>query len=400
MKNKKLMFYSHQTIDEDDVNEVSKALTKDLITTGPYVQKFEKQIARFTGSKYAVVCSNGTAALLMAYHAIQLKKGSKVLLPSMTFVGTANAALLSGFTVDFVDCYEKSGLISIESLEKKLRKTKYDLVVPVHMNGRAVELEKIYELSKKYNFLIFDDASHALGTQYINSKSERSMIGCCKYSQMTTFSFHPVKNITMGEGGVVTTNDKNLYENLKKFRNHGIDNNPKNFKNNDLANSSDGKVNPWYYEVSDPGFNFRASDINCALGLNQLKKLNKFKRKRKNLISIYEKLLLENDLVDIVSMSKLKGVSWHLFVLKINFNSLKIDRSRLMHLLLKKKIRTQVHYIPVHLMPLYKKNNVKLDGTISYYRSILSFPLFPKMEKEDVDYISKTLIKILEKFRK
>ena len=400
MDTKKLLFYSQQTIDSDDINEVVKALKSELITTGPYVEKFEKKIAKLTGSKYAVACSSGTAALIMAYKAIDNKNYKRVLVPSMTFVGTANAAKILGFSVDFVDCNESNGLISIEDLESKLKKKKYDLVVPVHLNGRASDLEKIYYLSKKYKFKIIDDASHALGTEYVNSKGEKSMIGSCFYTDMTTFSFHPVKNITMGEGGVITTNNKKFYETLVKLRNHGIEKEPKNLLNKELAFSSNKKINPWYYEVNQLGFNFRSSDINCALGYSQLKKLNSFKSKRIYIIKLYEKYLKNSDLVEIVSSSSIKGVSWHLLVLKIKFNLLKIDRSKLMKELLKKNIRTQVHYIPVHLMPLYKKNKINLKGTVNYYDKILSFPLFPRMENKDVKYVVKSLQNILKVFRK
>ena len=256
MDSKKLLFYSQQTIDSDDINEVVKALKSDLITTGPYVEKFEKKIVNLTGSKYAVACSSGTAALIMAYNAIDTKNHNRVLVPSMTFVGTANAAKILGLRVDFVDCNESNGLISIEDLESKLKKKKYDLVVPVHLNGRASDLEKIYYLSKKYKFKIIDDASHALGTEYINSRGQKSMIGSCFYTDMTTFSFHPVKNITMGEGGVITTNNKKFYETLIKLRNHGIEKKPKNLLNKNLAFSSNKKINPWYYEVNQLGFTY------------------------------------------------------------------------------------------------------------------------------------------------
>lgn len=400
MDNKKLLFYSKQTIEQDDIDEVVKALTSDLITTGPYVEKFEKKISELTHAKYAVSCSSGTAALIMAYNAIIFSKAKRVLVPSMTFVGTANAAKILGLSLEFVDCYESNGLISIEDLEEKLKKKKYDLVVPVHLNGRTSNLEKIYYLSKKYKFKIIDDASHALGSQYINSKGKKSMIGECIYTDMTTFSFHPVKNVTMGEGGVITTNNSETYKILCKLRNHGIERESKKFVNKDLAFSKKKKVNPWYYEVNELGFNFRSSDINCALGYNQLKKLKYFKDKRLRLIRLYEKFLGENDIIEIVSSSKIKGVSWHLFVLKINFDLLKIDRAKIMEELLKNQIRTQVHYIPIHRMPLYKNNKSRLKGTMNYYESILSFPLFPRMDENDVKYIVACLENILIKFRK
>lgn len=400
MDKKKLLFYSKQTIEQDDINEVVKALKSDFITTGPYVEKFEKKISELTHAKYAVSCSSGTAALIMAYNSIKFSKAKRVLIPSMTFVGTANAAKIIGLSVEFVDCYESNGLISIEDLEKKLKKKKYDLVVPVHLNGSTANLEKIYYLSKKYNFKIIDDASHALGSQYFNSEGKKSMIGECIYTDMTTFSFHPVKNITMGEGGVVTTNNFETYKILCKLRNHGIERESKRFVNRGLAYSQKNKLNPWYYEVNELGFNFRSSDINCALGYNQLKKLKNFKDKRLSLIKLYEKFIGESDMIEIVSSSKIKGVSWHLFVLKINFSLLKIDRAKIMEKLLKKQIRTQVHYIPIHKMPLYKNNKLRLEGTMNYYESILSFPLFPKMAEKDVKYVAECLKSILIKFRK
>ena len=308
-KNKKnFLFYGHQTLDKKDYKWVEKALKSDWLTTGPFVEKFEKELTRITQAKYAVVCSSGTSALILAYMSLfGINSKKKVLIPSMTFIGTANAAKLLGMEVDFVDCYPENGLIDLNHLEKKIRNGNYDLIVPVHMNGQPAEMEKIFKIAKKYNLNVIDDASHAIGSSYRSKFNKIYKVGSCKHSDITTFSFHPVKNITMGEGGAITTNNYSVFRKIVSLRSHGINRGIQKFKNKELALSKKGDVNPWYYEVDEIGFNFRISDINCALGISQIEKLNVFKKKRLNLIKCYEKFLKPlKGIVELISNSKKK----------------------------------------------------------------------------------------------
>ncbi len=401
-ENKKLLFYGHQKIDDDDINSVVKALRGNWLTTGPIVKEFESKISRYTGAKYTVTCSSGTAGLILSYMALG-KEYKNILIPSMTFVSTASAAKLLGKNVHLVDCDERTGLICLNEVEKIINKKKIDAIIPVHMNGKSVDLERLRKITKKKKIAIIDDASHAIGSEYFTSSKKKIKVGSSIHADLTVFSFHPVKNITTGEGGAITTNSKKLYEKLLLYRNHGIEKNKNNILNKSIAFNSKGQVNQWYYEVQEIGFNFRLSDLNCALGLSQLKKIEIFKKKRSDLVLAYHKHLAEiNEIVEIVNDFKDKITSWHLFVVRIKFSNLEKSRDFIMKELFKKSIQTQVHYIPIHFHPYYKKKvyEKKFKGTESYYNKILTLPLHPSMEEKDVKYITNSLKEIIYKIIK
>lgn len=395
-KSKKLLYYGHQLIDKQDIESVVETLKGDWLTTGPIVEKFEKKISSYTGAKYAVCCSSGTAGLILAYMALG-EKNKNYLIPSMTFVSTASSASLLGKKINFSDCDSKNGLIKVKDLENKIKKNKIHVIVPVHMNGKCVDLEKIYILAKKNNIYVVDDASHAIGSDYKTNSNEKLKVGCGLHSDMTVFSFHPVKNMTTGEGGAITTNSEELYQKLLMFRNHGIEKNIKKMKNKKLAFNNEGERNTWYYEVQNIGFNFRLSDINCALGLSQFRKLAMFKRKRQMLVNTYCFLFESlNEFVRPVNDPGDQLTAWHLFVVKINFKKLKKDRNYLINRLKEFNIQTQVHYIPVHYHPFFSKSvNKNLVGTEAYYDEILSLPLHPMMNNKDVKTVVNSIKEIL-----
>ena len=260
MINKRFLPYSRQYISKEDIKKVVSVLKSDFITQGPEINNFEKNFANYVGAKYAVACATGTAALHLSCLALGITKKSKVLTSAVTFVASANCAEFIGANVDLVDIDNETHCISIKDLEKKLKQKKIDLVITVHLAGHSSEMEKIYKLKKKYKFHLIEDSCHALGGKYKKYK-----VGSCKYSDISTFSFHPVKPITTGEGGIITTNNKKIYEKLLLYRTHGIHKNYKKFKNLSLGFDNNKEVNRWYYEMSDLGYNYRITDIQLHL---------------------------------------------------------------------------------------------------------------------------------------
>ena len=280
----KLLPYSHQWIDDKDISAVVKALKNAWITQGPKVNELERRLANYCGVKYAVVFSSGTAALHAAYFVASIKEDDKIITSPITFLSTANAALFLRARPVFVDVERDTGNINPDLVEKAItEKTK--AIIPVDYGGHPVDLEKISRVAKKYNLLVIEDACHALGAEY---KSEK--IGNCKYSDITVFSFHPVKSITTGEGGAVLTNSKEYYEKLIMFRQHGVTKDKSRFKVN-----LDSIPGDWYYEMQLLGYNYRLTDIQCALGISQLKKLNKFIQRRRGIVEIYKNAFRNND---------------------------------------------------------------------------------------------------------
>ena len=283
---KRYLPYSRQNIDKLDIEKVTQVLKSDFITQGPNIIDFEKDFAKYVGAKYAVACATGTAALHLSCIALGINKKSKILTSAVTFVASANCAEFLGANVDFVDIDKNSYCMSVNELEKKLKRSKIDLVIPVHLCGHSSDMEKIYKLKKKYKFYIIEDSCHALGGKYNNFK-----VGSCKYSDISTFSFHPVKPITTAEGGMITTNDKKIYQKLLLYRTHGIHKNPLAFSNKSLAFDDNNQPNRWYYEMDVLGFNYRITDLQAALGKSQLKKINLFTKKGIKLLKFITRIL-------------------------------------------------------------------------------------------------------------
>lgn len=386
--------YGRQCIEDDDIEAVAAALRSDWLTTGPAVKAFEEAFAAAVGARFAVACSNGTAGLHIACLALGLGPGQSAVAPSNTFVASANAARYVGAEVRLADIDPESGLMRPEDLAAALARPGLPAaaVVPVHFAGQTVDMEALSELAKTHGLGVIEDACHAVGTVCRTRSGESYKVGSCRFSQMTVFSLHPVKTITMGEGGVVTTNDQRLYERLCHFRSHGIARDAAAFTNKDLAFDEDGSANPWYYEAQDLGFNYRASDVNCALGLSQLKKLGKFVERRRALTDRYDRLL-PSLAPRVRPLAKVQGCtpSLHLYVVLVDFDKIGKSRAAVMRELAKAGIGTQVHYIPVHRQPLYAATAPSLPGADEYYRHCLSLPLFPGMADSDVDRVVEAL---------
>jgi len=365
--------YSRQSIFKEDIREVTKVLKSKILTQGNILDKFEKKISKYVGSKYAVAVSSASAGLHISCVALNLKKNDILWTVPNTFVASASCGLHCGAKIDFVDIDERSHNISIEKLEEKLKNSKKTnelpkILVPVHFAGQPTLQEKIYSLSKKYKFKIIEDASHSLGSKRFNYK-----VGNCKWSNIAVFSFHPVKPITTAEGGVITTNNKKHYEDLKILRNHGI-----------LRDYKKLKIKShWYYEQVKLGFNYRMNEIQAALGISQLKKLKKFNNFRNKAAKYYFKNL-KNLPLKLPQIDKNNFCSFHLFVINFDENRVKKKYDLIYKELIKKKIGINLHYLPVHLHPVFRKFGFKKgDFPISekHSRTAISIPLFYKISK-------------------
>ena len=359
-----MISYGKQSINQDDIDAVVDVLKSDFLTQGPKVVEFENDLANYREAKYAKAVNNGTAALHLAYLAIGLEQGDIVWTTPNTFVATANAALYCGATVDFVDIDPKTYNLSIDYLKEKLIQAKKDnklpkLVVPVHFAGQSCEMKAIWKLSKEYGFKVIEDACHALGGEYLNNK-----VGSCEYSDMAVFSFHPVKMITTGEGGAITTNNEKLNEKIELLRSHGIAKDATKFDN-----QSDGD---WYYEQRALGFNYRLTDIQAALGISQLKRLDSFVARRREIVKQYFDKL-DNSVLPYQHPDA--NSSWHLFVIQTE------DRKATYKQLKTQGIMTQVHYIPVTSQPFY--NRKKLKNSADFYRHCLSLPIYADLNNNE-----------------
>ncbi|MFH1979277.1 MAG: UDP-4-amino-4,6-dideoxy-N-acetyl-beta-L-altrosamine transaminase [Patescibacteria group bacterium] len=356
---RKIIPYGQQSIDDDDVKEVVKTLKSSWLTQGPKVLDFEKAVAKYCGAKYAVAVSNGTAALHLAYLTAGLKKNDEIITTPNTFVATSNMLLAVGAKPIFCDIRLDTYNIGENQIEKLINK-KTKAIVPVDFAGHPCELDKILKIARKHNLFVIEDACHAFGARYKNKK-----IG--NIADMTIFSFHPVKPITTGEGGAVTTNNKKLYEKLISLRSHGIhkDRNGKNV-------------------MTELGYNYRMTDIQASLGLSQLKKLNKFIQERHRIVKMYEKELKNvNNIILPTELSNCYS-GWHIYVIRTK------DKKRLTRHLKDKKIGINFHYPAVYSHPYYRKNGYKktrLVNTEEYCNTCITLPLFPDLQKNEINYI-------------
>lgn len=363
--------YGHQWIDNEDIKEVVKVLKSDWLTQGPKIEEFEKAVAKYCGAKYGVAFSSGTAALHCAYNAVGIKNGDEIITTPLTFMATSNTLVFCGAKPVFVDIDKETLNIDPEKIEKKItNKTK--AIATVDFAGLPCDYNKIFKIAKENNLLVIEDACHALGAEYKGKK-----VG--SFSDITVLSFHPVKHITTCEGGMALTNNKNFYENLKLFRNHGIVKKPKKGK--------------WYYEMKNPGLNYRITDVQCALGLSQLKKLNRFLKKRREIAEIYDKAFKGMAKIILPKGSGFSKSAWHLYPIQVK------NRKKVFDKLQKKGIGVQVHYMPLHLHPFYrdKFGYKKKDFPVAeeYYEKAISLPIFPKMTNKEIQYIINSVKKIV-----
>ena len=372
--------YGRQNIDKTDIEAILKVLKSDFITQGPTTPEFEKAIAKKTNSKYSCAVNSATSALHIACLSLDIGKNDIVWTSPVSFVASSNCALYCGATVDFVDIDKTSYNICVKKLSEKLITAEKDGKLPkaliaVHLSGQSCDMKIIKQLSKKYHFKIIEDASHAIGGKYLGEP-----IGNCRYSDITVFSFHPVKIITTCEGGMCTTNDPNLYTKLCRYRSHGVTRQPK-----EMINKPDGS---WYYEQLDLGFNFRLNDLMSALGLSQLKKLDKFISEREKIAKLYDSLFKNTDIIT-PKQSNDAISSRHLYIIRVPKN-----RNVIFENLRNNGIGVNIHYIPIYRQPFYKKFKFKYQDfseAENYYKEAISIPIYPGLTKSQQEKIVKII---------
>lgn len=385
--------YARQDINKEDINAVKKVLKSDWLTQGPMVERFEKAVNNYTNSKYATAVSSATGALHIACLALGVGPGDWVWTSPNTFVSSANCALYCGARVDFVDIDPQTYNLSITKLEAKLKDAKKrnklpKVIIPVHFGGQPCEMIKIHKLSKRYNFKIIEDASHAIGASYTlldKNIKKKIKIGSCTHSDITVFSFHPVKIITTGEGGMALTNKLNIYEKLRLLRTHGITRETKLMKK-----KSDG---PWYYQQLDLGFNYRMNDIQAALGYQQIKRIEDF-IKRRNIIAKRYNDALKGLPINKQYQQKDTYSAFHLYVITLNKKFNANDHLNFFNKMRKKKIGVNLHYIPVHTQPYYQKIGFKkgdFPEVEDYYNKAISLPMYPSLLPKEQNRVIESL---------
>ena len=394
--------YGRQTIDDDDIAAVVETLKSDWLTQGPKIGEFEQALATSVNAKDVVVAANGTAALHLAMLALGLGPKDRVVTATNTFLASANCARYVGADVTFCDVEAATGNMDVVALEKILARDsdrKIKAVIPVHFAGQPVDLPKIAALARAHGASIVDDACHALGASYdCNGKTHR--VGDGAHSEMTVFSFHPVKHVATGEGGAVAAKSPALAERLRRFRSHGMQKD--HFLNKEMAFDSSGQANPWYYEQQELGFNYRLTDLQAALGVRQLIKLDDSVKKRRTLARTYDGLIKEKlATAGISPLVNLAGRhhAYHLYVVRIPFKALGLERSKVMAALRDREIGTQVHYIPVHRQPYYLEHTAASERVCpnadAYYEQALSLPMYPALTERDCERVVAALGDVL-----
>jgi UDP-4-amino-4,6-dideoxy-N-acetyl-beta-L-altrosamine transaminase len=383
--------YSRQKITRQDIRSVTKTLKSKFLAQGPKTSEFEVDFTQVTGAKYAIATNSATSALHIACLALGVSPGDRVWTSANSFVASANCILYCGAQVDFVDIDPLTFNMSVEALEHKLEESLKNgslpkVLIPVHFGGQSCEMNKIYELSIKFNFKIIEDASHALGASYCGNQ-----VGNCNFSDISIFSFHPVKIITTGEGGMATTNDTELACRMRLLRSHGIERNKSNFEIR-----SENEI--WNYQQIILGYNYRMSEINASLGISQLLKLDQFVTERNKIASRYDNLISEMGLVSQKIMENVKS-SFHLYPIRVNKSKFGKNQSEVYQKLIKSGIEANVHYIPIHRHPYFEKLGFQ-EGDYpeaeKFFREVISLPIFPGLRKNQQNFIVKILGKIKE----
>lgn len=390
--------YGRQTIEADDLEAVARALQSALLTTGPLVQEFEAVLARVCGARHAIACNSGTAALHLALAGAGFGPGDVAIVPSITFVATANVARLLGGEVVFSDVDPNTGRMRLKDFETALHlaktKGRARAVLPVHMGGQAVEdLAGIRALAERQGLSVVEDACHAIGARHPDATGALHPVGACASSDAACFSFHPVKAITTGEGGAVVTNSEAIATTARMLRSHGLTRDRASFVDRARAEDDSGAINPWYYEQVELGLNYRLPDVNCALGLSQLAKLDRFMSRRRHLVQLYRQRLHGRENIRVADDAQVDASAWHLLVVHIDFKKAGTTRASVMKRMSEAGIGTQVHYIPVHSQPYYveRYGKAELPGAEAYYAGCLSLPLYPALDDTDVDRVVSTL---------
>lgn len=370
--------YGKQTIDQDDIQAVVDVLKSDFLTTGPKIAEFEQTVADYVGAKYAVAISNGTSALHAACFAAGIGPGDEVITTPLTFAASANCVLYCGGTPVFADVDPKTYNIDPEDIQRKITdRTK--AIIAVHLAGQPCDMDAIHSIAREHGLIVIEDGAHALGSVY-KGKKVGSM------SDMTTFSFHPVKPITTGEGGMIVTDNEDFYKKMILFRSHGIT------RDDSMMTRNDG---PWFYQQFDLGYNYRITDIQCALGCSQMKKLDRFLALRKEIVAHYNEAFADCD--NIITPYQLSDTEsgWHLYIVQVK----NCDRRQVFEKMREKGIGVNVHYIPVYMHPYYQEHgyeNVHCANAEEIYSHIISLPLYPGLTSEQQDYVIDTLKSLCE----
>ncbi|WZL73748.1 UDP-4-amino-4,6-dideoxy-N-acetyl-beta-L-altrosamine transaminase [Clostridiaceae bacterium 35-E11] len=382
----KLLPYGQQWIDEEDIHAVVSTLKSDYLTTGPKVKEFEEMVANYLGAKYAVAISNGTAALHAACFAAGITEGDEVITTPLTFAASANCVLYQGGKPVFADIDPITYNIDPVSIEKKItNRTK--AIIPVDFTGQPVDMDKILEIAEKHNLIVIADAAHSLGAEY-KGKNVGTL------AHMTELSFHPVKHITTAEGGMIITDDKELYDRLQLFRTHGITRDEK------LMTYNEG---PWYYEQLELGYNYRITDVQCVLGISQMNKIDKFIHRRREIAQMYNEAFASLEEIKIPYQQEYTNSSWHLYVIQLDLEKLSVGRREIFEALKSENIGVNVHYIPTYYFPYYQKLGYKkgICPNVEWlYERIITLPLFPKMTDQDVEDVISAVYKVINYYKR
>lgn len=378
--------YGRQWIDEDDLKAVIKTLKSEMLTTGPKIKEFEKIVTEFTGAKYGIAIANGTAALHAAVFAAGIGENDEVITSPITFAASANCVLYQRGKPVFVDIDPRTYNLDPQALEAKIT-AKTKAIIPVDFTGQPVDMDVIKALARKYNLVVVEDASHSIGATY---KFEKVGV----LADLTTLSFHPVKHVTCGEGGIILTDDDEYYKKLSMFRNHGIARNEQV-----QAENSPG----WYYEQQVLGFNYRLTDIQAALGISQMKKIDRFIQRRREIAEKYNQAFGDFDLLTIPAQLPTTNSSWHLYVIKLTLEKLSVGRKEIYDAFHKENLGVQIHYIPVYYHPYYRRLGYQkgiCPIAEDFYERIVTLPLFPAMSDQDVKDVIEIVYKVLNYYRK
>jgi perosamine synthetase len=385
-----LIPYGKHNVKLSEALKVAWQIRFHSLTQGSKINEFESLVAKYVGVKYAVAVSSATAGLHIAMLALDLPQKSKVITSPISFVASSNSILYAGHHPLFVDIEPNSLNLDLDLVEKQVQlDSNIRAVIPVHFAGLPCDMNKLSKTAKANGIRIIEDAAHAFGASYEDGQK----VGSCSFSDVTVFSFHPVKSITTGEGGMVTTNDYELYKKLIRLRSHGINKLDDEFTNPILSKTA-GVINPWYYEMIELGFNFRLTEIQAVLGISQIKRLDKFIARRSNLVKGYQNLLKNNSKISPAQKGNNAGSANHIFPVRIKFNAAGLSRNELMINLKEAGIISQVHYIPIPSQPYYQQLGYSISdipNAFSYYEEALTIPLFPSLKKREQRKIIKLL---------
>lgn len=394
--------YGKQQITDEDIVAVTTALRSDWLTQGPTIERFEAALCGVTGSRNAIVCSNATAALHLCLMALEIGPGDTILTTPVTFLADANCARYVGADVAFADIDPRTANLDLDAVDARLSadsEKKIKAVIAVHLAGEPIDLPKLRAITNRHGVFLIDDCCHAIGGSYPENGTQLP-IGNGSHSDLSVFSFHPVKHVATGEGGAITTRSRSLADKLRRLRSHGMEREAFVFP--EMAYAPDGNVNPWYYEMSEFGYNYRMTDLQAALGISQLSRIAWSVERRREIAGQYRTALagrISSDLVAAVADEQSKGHAYHLFVVRIKFKELGLSRAIVMNRLKEAKIGTQVHYIPIHLQPYYRALYQSAPGDFPaaehYYEEALSLPMYPTLTPADIQRVVEQLARAM-----